>query len=195
MSDSDVLQLVDTIITGTTGNADFTTPNPTLAALQTLFDDGTTSLSDVANAESALAMKRLARESKFAEIRNSVTIFATWAVQKCAGDRMKLQSVGLEVRADATPVGPMPAPGNLNSFGGEMEGSIDLQWDPVRGRYNYFLECAQNPAGPWTTVYTGRASSATCGALTPGAEYWFRVRAQGAAGVGPWSDVTRKRAS
>ena len=128
-------------------------------------------------------------------IRAAVTLFATWAVQKCAGDRVKLESVGLEVRADATPVGMLPAPGNLQSFGGELEGSIDLQWEPVTGRFNYFLECSTTVSGPWQEVYTGRASRATCGALTPGAEYFFRVRAQGAAGKGPWSDITKKRAS
>ena len=83
----------------------------------------------------------------------------------------------------------------LRSSGGALEGSIDVEWDPVRGRYNYFLQCAQHAEGPWTTAYTGRASRATCGGLTPGAEYFFRVQAQGFAGLGPWSDITKKRSS
>ena len=31
--------------------------------------------------------------------------------------------------------------------------------------------------------------------MTPGAEYFFRVRVQGAAGNSPWSDITKRRAS
>jgi len=195
MTNAEVLELMNNIITGATGNADFATPNPTLVVLQGLLDAGAQCLDEVALAENTLAVKLTARDNKFAEIRDKITIFANWAVQHCAGDRVKLQSVGLDVRADATPVGPMPAPLGLQSFGGALEGSIDVFWDPVRGRYNYFLECAQNVAGPWTTAYTGRASKATCLGLTPGAEYFFRVRAQGFAGLGPWSDITKKRAS
>jgi hypothetical protein len=195
MTNAEVLELVNSIITGATGNADFATPNPTLVVMQALFDTGTQCLAAVALAETTLAVKLTERDNKFAEIRDKIAVFASWAVQHCAGDRVKLQSVGLDVRANATPVGPMPAPLNLRSFGGALEGGVDLFWDPVRGRYNYFLECGQSSNGPWTTAYTGRASQASCGGLTPGAEYFFRVRAQGFAGLGPWSDITKKRAS
>lgn len=195
MSNAEVLQLMNNIIIGATGNADFTTPNPTLPVLQALFDTGTQCLDGVALAETTLAVKLTERDNKFGEIRDKIAIFANWAVQHCAGDRVKLQSVGLDVRANATPVGPMPAPQGLQSSGGDLEGTIDLQWEPVRGRYNYFVECAPASNGPWTTVYTGRASRATCGGLTPGSEYFLQVRAQGFAGLGPWSDITKKRAS
>ena len=43
-------------------------------------------------------------------------------------------------------------PQGLQSSGGDLEGTIDLQWEPVRGRYNYFLECAQDANGPWTNA-------------------------------------------
>jgi hypothetical protein len=58
------------------------------------------------------------------------------------------------------------------------------------------VEYSTTANGPWTQVYTSRALRTTCGGLTPGAEYFFRVRAAGGStGLGPWSDITKKRAA
>jgi hypothetical protein len=194
-SKAETLQLVQNIITGATGNPDFGTPNPPLADLQLLFDEGTECVNELELASNALTLKRSMCDEKFIEIRTAITLFAIWAVQKVAGDRVKLESVGLEVRPDKSPVGPLPAPANLQSFTGELEGTVGLQWDPVYGRTNYHAEYSTTANGPWTQFYTSRASQATCVGLTPGAEYFFRVNAQGRAGQGPWSDITKKRAA
>ena len=65
---------------------------------------------------------------------------------------------------------------------------------PAR-RDAYFAEWAENPVGPWTEFYVGRKSSTTCTGLGPGEMYYFRVRAVGPLGPGPWSDIVQKRAS
>jgi hypothetical protein len=48
--------------------------------------------------------------------------------------------------------------------------------------------------GVWQAVKSVTASKFTVTGLTPGAVYAFRVRAVGAAGVGPWSDEAVRRA-
>jgi hypothetical protein len=65
----------------------------------------------------------------------------------------------------------------------------------VAGRDAYVAEWAENSNGPWTQFYVGNKSSTTCSALTPGELYYFRVRAVGPLGPGPWSDIAEKRAS
>jgi hypothetical protein len=104
--------------------------------------------------------------------------------------------VGLDVTNPPAPRGPLAAPINLQSFIGDLEGTIHLQWERVIRRDYYVLECAQSASGPWTQVYGGKKTRTTCGGLTPGAEYFFRVRAAGGTtGTSPWSDITRKRAA
>jgi hypothetical protein len=194
--DPAVIQLGNNIITGATGKAELANSPVTVAQLQTLVDEGTTALNEEAVANGIAAMKRTERIEKMEALRVAINRFAAHADAIYAGDKASLQAVGLEVRQPATPIGPLPAPGNLRSTPGALEGTIDLDWDPSpSGRPQYFAECASSANGPWTQVYTGRASRATCGELTPGAEYFFRVKAHGTAGDSPWSDITKRRAS
>ena len=51
----------------------------------------------------------------------------------------------------------------------------------------------ENAAGPWTQFYVGKKSSTSRGTLDPGEMYYFRVRAVGPLGPGPWSDIAQKR--
>jgi hypothetical protein len=110
-------------------------------------------------------------------------------------DAAALQSGGWQLRGTAAPIGPLPAPANLSATGGDQEGEVDLGWQPVNGRDTYLAEHATSATGPWTQFYVGKKSSATATGLTSGTLYWFRVRAIGAAGPGPWSDPAQTRAT
>ena len=65
----------------------------------------------------------------------------------------------------------------------------------MKGRDFYTSEVAEHSEGPWTEFYKGKAGNTTCEDLVSGKEYYFRVRAWGAAGPGTWSDITKTRAS
>jgi hypothetical protein len=194
--DPQVIQLGNNIIAGATGKAELANSPVTLAQLQTLVDDSVDAINAEELALNAASLARIARELKLEALRLGINHFAQHADSVYAGDEMQLQAIGLEVRSPAVPLGLPPQPLNLRSKGGMLEGTIEIEWDPVvRGRPQYFVECAESANGPWTQVYTGRAAKTTCTGLTPGAEYFFRVRAQRRAGFGPWSDITKKRAS
>ena len=49
--------------------------------------------------------------------------------------------------------------------------------------------------GLWTQCYVGKASSCTATGLVSGTQYWFHVRAIGAAGPSAWNDPATKRAT
>jgi hypothetical protein len=196
MNDPDVLQLVDNIIAGATGKVELAGSPMTLVQLGTLSTAGAAALNAESIAVSGLATQRTLRADKFVEIREAVDKFAKFAGIVYNHNKASLQAISLDVANTPVPTGPLPAPGNLQSFTGDLEGTIHLQWEPVPRRDVYITECAPAATGPWTQVYSGKRARTTCGALTPGAEYYFRVRAQGGTtGVGPWSDITRKRAS
>ena len=94
------------------------------------------------------------------------------------------------------PVGQLPQPANLVATGGDLEGTVDLSWDALRrGVQTYIAQQATSPSGPWTQCYVGKASSCTVTGLTSGTQYWFQVRAIGAAGPSAWSDPATKRAT
>lgn len=194
--DPAVVQLGNNIIAGATGKAELATGPVTVAQLQTLVTDGTTAMNEEGVANDAAALKLTARIEAMDALREGINRFAAHADAVYAGNTMSLQAIGLEVRNPSAPLGPLPMPLNLRSVPGAMEGSIDLDWQPSPiGRPQYFVECAESVNGPWRQVYTGRAARTTCGGLTPGAEYFFHVKANGTAGDSPWSDITRRRAS
>ncbi len=73
---------------------------------------------------------------------------------------------------------------------------MDLTWDAIRrGVQTYVAQHSTSPSGPWTECYLGNASSCTVTGLTSGTQYWFQVRAIGAAGPSAWSDLATKRAT
>ena len=195
MTDAEVVQLTNNIVAGATGKAELAASPVTAAQLNTLAGNSTTAINAEGAANDVATMKRTARIEAMVALREGVNKFAQFADAVYGGNAMDLQAVGLGVRT-SSPVGLLPAPANLRSKPGEMDGSVELVWKPLkRGKPQYIAECASLPNGPWTSVYTGPRASTTCTGLTSGAEYYFRVRSSGSAGLGPWSDITRRRAS
>jgi len=126
--------------------------------------------------------------------QDAVAVLAT-ASETETMDDAELLSGGWHLIDPPTPPGPMPAPENLVATGGDLEGEADLAWEPVTNRDAYLAEWAADPMGPWTQFYVGTKSSCTASGLNPGQMYYFRVRAVGPLGPGPWSDIAQKRAS
>ena len=187
--------LADLLVTNMTGNVNYLTPSPGLATLtaKATAARAKQTARNVAGAALTLADSELVTADD--ELTAALTSTGEYIQSASGGDETKIVSSGAGVSAPAAPVGPLPAPTNLRASGGDLEGTADLQWDPVRGRTTYIVECATTAGGPWTQIYVGSRSSTTATGLISGAQYWFRVRAVGAAGPGPWSDPATKRAS
>jgi hypothetical protein len=194
-SDPTIIPLVNNMVTGATGKAEFDDCPMTPAALGTLATEGTAALQAEALAREALALKVTERRNKFRAIREGVAQFADFARSFYKADKAKLQAVGLDVAERLPNLGVLPGPSSLRSKQGVLEGAVDLSWPRVIGRDFYTVECATSSNGPWTEVYRGKIGRTTCTGLTSGTEYFFRTRAWNASGPGAWSDITKKRAS
>jgi hypothetical protein len=177
------------------------------SAGKTELDDITPSKTELGTAttayNTALIQEGLARDIYYAKaadsqaneivLRKTLGEFAIAADALYGGDASSLQAIGLDVRGFPQPVGLLPAPANVRAFAGPMDESIHVRWNALAGRTQYELECASGASGPFNRVYNGGEPSFICSGLTPGAEYWFRVRAYSAAGPSPWSNVVRRR--
>lgn len=176
-----------------TGNADFPTPNPTTAAITAAAD--ALEVAEAAVLNNGGRQDYLTRNERMQELRNLLTLLGSYVQVTSGGDPEKIASTGFEVEKEARPIGPLPAPRNLSATAGDLRGVIDLRWDSVKGRLIYELEMRQVAVLPesWQRLaLLGRNRFAAEG-LTSGTEYAFRVRAIGAAGPSPDSDIAVER--
>jgi hypothetical protein len=134
------LSQANTIKTSLTGNPNFTTPNPTLAAYGALITAAQTKLNAYNLAKAALATALADCDATFEALDVGTTQLASYAENVANGDKVKLESGGFEVRSDVTPVGPLTQVLNLVLTAGDNEGTLDAGWDPLRGAGSYEVQ-------------------------------------------------------
>lgn len=195
MSNDEVLGLASAIVTAMTGNANFTTPNPALAALTTLKTTAQTKINTYNSALIAAQTAMTDRDAAVEALCAGLTQEAAYVENISGGDALKIESAGMGVRAPSTPVGQMTQVLNLVLTAGDFEGTLDAGWDPNYGASGYELQTSADPVtgASWVTKMMATKSSATLGPLTTGNRVWVRARAIGAGNVpGPWSDPAVK---
>jgi hypothetical protein len=188
------LVLTDNVITNMTGNGAFPAPNPTLTMLSEQRILVNQKYMAVVETETTLSMQRTELQQEERKLDLMLTALSRYCESHCNNDPAILESSGFPLQQVPTPVGPLPAPTGLRSAAGEMPQTANLRWNALRGAKSWKAECASSPTGPWTLFYTGTKARCTATALTSGALYYFRVAGIGAAGQGPWSDISEKRA-
>lgn len=182
-------------ITAKDGNANYPEVSriPTDAQFQ-LAQDSLQSASDAATAaENTWKAAIATRDAKETEWDTMLKARANNCEAVTPGNLVALATVGLPLRHDPTPVGPLPAPANLRATMSDMEGQILLVWDSVHGASSYIVECREHDTPqPWQQVKILKQVRYTSTDHTPGKTYAFRVRALGPQGEGPWSDEAVK---
>jgi hypothetical protein len=195
LTQEDKLNLAQTVFTKLTGNANFPSPNPTLAVLNARRQAVVDKNNEIAVLEADLKMKYEEKGILLQDLDTALLAEAGYVQTASMGDATKILSSGFGFRAPSVPIGPLPAPQSLHSNAGDLEGTVECQWDAVRGTKSYIAECAPDSNGPWTQFYVGSVAHCEATGLVPGKQYWFRARAVGPLGPGPWSDPSFKRAS
>lgn len=195
-TDPELVLYTDNVVTKMTGNPNFTTPNPPVANLTTAKINLSAAMQTVATLEQQLEAARGDAATKRGVLHGLLTQEGTYVENTSAGDAAKILSAGMEVRDEPAPPAAMPAPQNLRAFAGDNDGEIDLDWDSVKKSKSYEMQRSPDPvtATSWIAAGTVTKSKGTISGLTSGTKNWFRVRAIGAAGPGPWSDPATKMA-
>jgi hypothetical protein len=175
-----------------TGNANFPTPAPTLVALQAQIDAAQAALDAAEAAFADLRTKRADRRDQSALLAGVLEDLAAYVQNASGGDEAKILSSGMSVKQPPVPVGPLPQPVNLQAAPNGSETSAHLSWDRIRGADSYLVETAADSEGPWTFRQSVTRTEADVLGLPTGSRCYFRVRAVGAAGPSPWSDIAMK---
>lgn len=137
------------------------------------------------------------RASRIAKTDTAATEFehdAKHVESNTKGDAALEIAAGFAVATPAAAVGPMTQPLDLTVTMGDNDGSLDWQCHPVDGASGMEPQTTANPldAASWKSSQVVTQSSGTLTGLTSGVRTYVRVRAIGAQGPGPWSDVASK---
>lgn len=185
-------------IAAMTGNANYpvATRVPTDAQVQTAQDDLSAAEAAVDAMEIAWKQAIQVRDQKEVTWDTVITARANNCEAVTPNDAAALASTGFPLRNGGSPIGPLPAPGNLRATATENEGEIELRCETVKGASSYEWECKvhDNVTAPWSAIKTSTSTKILAPGLTPGTLYAFRARAIGSAGPGTWSDEAVQRA-
>jgi hypothetical protein len=189
LSREQIADKIDTVKTAMTGNANFTTPNPSLTTLGAAGTTLRTKIAAIETARANLATAVADGDAAATAAENLLNQEAAYVQTTSAGDAVKIQSSGFDVQSDGGPIHMMKVE-NLGAAPGDSPGEIDLNWNPVSGAKSYEIHTATDPNTPasWAFKDNATKSKATLDGLTSASRIWVRVRAIGANDKGGWSD-------
>ncbi len=186
---------VQDVVTHLTGNPSFPATNPTLASVQTHITTANTkiaaSIAAVTASRAAIQEKRAAMEL----VENDYRLLGLHVENVANGDEAKIASSGYELRTPPLPLGIPSAPLAVVASAGEFPGQLLVAWDAPEGAVAiYELQTTADPMteSSWVARGTSTRTSASLMGLPSGGHCWVRVRANGSAGPGPYSDAASK---
>lgn len=194
LSPAQLVERARAIVLALTGNADFPTPAPALVDITAATD--ALEEADAAVLNNGGRQDRLACGTRMQELHELLVLLGAYVQVTSTGDPEKILSSGYRLRKSREPVGPMGAPANLRAEASKLSGVIDLTWNREAGRMFYEGQIAT--ADPlveanWKALVNLSNNRYTAQGLSKGTAYFFRVRAVGAAGPGPWSDLATEQ--
>ena len=190
----DAMQLSANVITGMTGSAVFTAPNPTVPAFTALRTALQTANDDYEAGKQVLKDKLNTRDAAFEALKAGLKKWKNYC-ENTTDDPTKWEAIGFPTKSPPTPVGPLSQVSSLVVTAGDNDGTLDVAFDPVRGAASYEIQTSVDPVTPtsWQPKMTAGKSSATVNGFVSGTRQWIRVRAIGAGNsTGPWSDPAAK---
>ena len=195
LSGEELVASANTVKTAMTGNANFPTPNPTLAAFGTLITTASTGIATYNTAKAAAETALADRDAALAALRSSFSLLGDYVQNVSGGDAAKIESAGMDVRSEGAPVA-MTQVLDLAVSEGDNPGSLDAMWKPVRGARSYEVQVNTvnvDVEANWSFRKSSSKSSAVLDGLTSGAKVWVRVRAVGTKDdTRPYSDPATK---
>jgi hypothetical protein len=162
------------IVTLMTGNASYTTPNPTLAVVTTAVDALETAFNQSRNRDKAkMVTMRLRRK----EMLYQVVQLASYVQDASGGDPEKILSSGYSVAGAKTPHPVVPAEvTNVRLSDGAVSGSIRIDWDKAAYTVLYvILVSTEADFSKEDVMGITTKTRKEIGGFTSGTRYWIKV--------------------
>jgi len=175
--------------------AQFPTPSPTLAALDTEKEE---LLAAIAKALDGGRSAHQAKRDKYRTLKSMLKQLAEYVANVANGDAQLIIDGGFEVRAEAKPTHLPGAPTNLEALTPDVARAVKLEWKGEKKVRLYQVQMStKDPSGTpeWTSVALISKRQYTIVDLEPYSMYWFRVIAVNVAGESLPSDVLMARAA
>jgi hypothetical protein len=196
LSEKDVptkVEFGNTVHTAMTRNPLFTTPNPTLMALQTM----TTALDSAfqASKHGVLSTTLLHKAENNFDIL--MTALGNYVDSIAQGSKSTIESAAMEASAASHVPVVMTQVVNVEGSSGKMTGDIIRKWKPVQGVHLYlgYLKAEDMANSDYKLVVFSTKTKVIVSGLVMGAKYSLMVQAVGASGMGPLSDPASAHAA
>lgn len=174
------------IVIALTGNLNYPTPFPALADITTALDDLGAKIAAAAGRDKTAIAER---DSAWETAKTLIRQLASYVQMHCQNDLAILLSSGFTTTKTPAPVGPVAAPENLRLSRTGMNGQVLARFKRVYGTSGgYTVQTGATPDGPFTDYINSGRTSVLIDGRTPLSTVGIRVRANGAAGPGPWSE-------
>jgi hypothetical protein len=189
LTEDEILDLVQTIITSMTGNPNFPNPTPSLAAITAARADAAAKKAAADQARAEAELKTTEKNEAFEVLEGLLSQLTSYVENASGGVPSRIESAAMGVRAPRSPVGKLPAPVNLLVEVGGTDGELRLKWKSVPKNKGYKIQFATGDTPTnWQELDTCSKATYVATGLTSGTKYWFRVAALSSAGTGGWSD-------
>ncbi len=181
LGDSGFLVKAQAIVDSMTGNANFTTPVPTLLSVNGAITAYSGKLTDATATRSKLdvAAKNAARLTLFSLLNQ----LGDYVSLTAAGDALKIISSGFEVKRSPVPVLELDTPSDTKAVPTETAGVVKVSHRGVVHAlmYEYQLNTVDvNDETKWLTRLVKKEKIVSITGLTTGTVAWVRVIAHGA---------------
>ena len=182
----------ESLVTGMTGNPNFTTPVPALADLTTK----ATALQSAVTASNAIRQASQAQTDLMHliedELDDMINQLASYVDATAAGDKQKILTSGFDVVDTTGTVEPLYAPEDFMGTPGDEEGEVNLMWHKLRnvGKHTYNVLCRKYASGDEFALMAGTdQTKVDIKGLDPGDKYEFYVQGIKENEPGPPSEV------
>jgi hypothetical protein len=181
----DYIGFTTNVITHVTGYAPVAAIKPPIADMQIGLDD---LIAKNGAAKNRGRMEIMQRDLAHGTSVNQMRQWASYIDSVANGDRMLILDCGFQLRRASTPSTVPAIPANVRVGFGKSSGELVLRCKGGRNVRNFAIQYALSVDGPWLDrPLATKARGTVVPGLTPGTMYWFRMRANGAAGSSDWS--------
>jgi hypothetical protein len=180
------------VATDLTGNANFTTPPVTPAALTTQAGNFNTAVSACVNGTPA---QTLTKNTLRAALVATLDQLATYVELTANNDPQKIVSSGFNLNS-ATRTAQVPGMTSIMSVTNVASGKLGLELEVADNAWAYIVEYTALPNGPVKTATFTNPHEVVLTGLTPGTMYSLRVQVMGSGNqVTEWSNTVQQMAT